>query len=93
MVFLDSQTVKLKKGAPWTAAEKATAQGAIDTAPAITLQLAAQRAVDSFPIEYRALVLALVDQINVLRSKLVPPLPDITPAQAITAIRAKAGSL
>lgn len=32
MVFLDPHTVQLKKTAPWTAAERSTAQGLIDAA-------------------------------------------------------------
>lgn len=56
-------------------------------------QRSAQSIIDSYPIEIKALILALIDQINVLRSKLSPPLVDITPAQAITAIRNKAGTL
>lgn len=82
-----------KKATDWTPADTANAQNILDTVAPLTPQLVAQRNVDTFPIEYKALVLALVDQINVLRSKLTPPLPDITPAQAIAAIRQKAGTL
>ena len=83
-----------KKAANWTPAEIAAVQTILDTTPAVTPQLAAQRAIDSFPIEYRALVLALIDQLNVIRNLLVPPkTPDITPTQAIAAIRTKAGTL
>src|SRR5262245_45575372 len=71
-----------KKGSAWTSADTAAAQAAIDAAPALTPELAAQRAIDAFPIEYRALVLALVDQINVIRAALPTPLPAVTPAQA-----------
>jgi hypothetical protein len=92
-VQVDAQTFRLKKTAPWTPAEQATAQGLIDSAAVLTPQLAAQRAVDGFPIEYRALVLALIDQLNVIRAALPTPLAAITPQQALAAIRAKAGGL
>jgi hypothetical protein len=62
-------------------------------APTATPQLAAQRQIADWPIEYKALVLALIDALNVVRSKLPTPLPAITPTQAIQAIRDKAGTL
>jgi len=82
-----------KKAADWTPGDIAATQNALDTTPVLTPQLAAQRAVDAFPIEYRALVLALIDQLNVIRANLPTPLGAITPAQAIAAIRAKAATL
>jgi len=83
----------LKKGSAWTAPQIAAAQTVIDTAPAATAQLVAQTTIDQMPIATKAIVLALIDQLNVVRSKLIPALPDITPAQAIAAVRAKAGTL
>lgn len=83
----------VKKAKPWTAPDVSAVQSAIDTAPTLTAQIAAQRTVDAWPIEYKALVLALIDALNVVRSKLPTPLPAITPAQAIQAIRDKAGAL
>ena len=57
----------------------------------------AQRQVDAFPNALQAVVLALIDQLNVIRGDLrglgVTGRPDITPAQALAAIRAKAGTL
>jgi hypothetical protein len=91
--IVDAQHYRLKKAAVWAPAEITAAQNAIDGAAALTPQLAAQRAVDSFPIEYKALVLALIDEINILRAALPTPLAARTPAQAITAIRNKAGTL
>jgi hypothetical protein len=83
-----------KKATLWTSSDLAAVQTALDTTPALTPQLAAQRLIDIFPIEYKALVLALIDQLNVIRNLLVPvKTPDITPAQAIAAIRTKAGTL
>lgn len=93
VLMVDAQHYRLKKGAAWTPAEITAAQTAIDGAAALTPQLAAQRAVDSFPIEYRALILALIDEINIIRAALPAPLPARTPAQALTAIRNKAATL
>lgn len=92
----------LKKNTAWTAPQIATAQNVLDTAPVSTPQLIAQAAIDRWPIEFLALVDALIDEINVLRaeinvlrSKVTPPLtPDLPPrtrAGAVAAIRAKAG--
>jgi hypothetical protein len=53
----------------------------------------AQGEIDAIPIVTKAIVLALVDQLNVIRAALPTPLAPITPAQAIAAIRAKAGTL
>jgi len=86
-------TYRLKKATAWTAPQIAAAQTVLDTAPASSPQLSAQAAVDGWPLELKALALALIDQLNVLRAALPVPLPPITPAQAIAAIRAKAGTL
>jgi hypothetical protein len=56
-------------------------------------QLGAQLDVDAFPVATKAIVLALIDQLNVIRAGLPTPLGAITPAQAIAAIRTKAGLL
>jgi hypothetical protein len=67
---------------------------AIDAAAQATQdQLDAQAFVDTLPIWAKALALALVDQLNVIRAALPAPLGPITVAQAIAAIRAKAGTL
>lgn len=87
------QTFKLKKSTTWTPPQIAGAQNAIDSAPALTPQRQAQNEIDAWPITQKAFALALIDQLNVIRSKLSPPLPDITSAQALAAIRAKAGTL
>lgn len=72
------------------------------TAPELAADVAARTAaaqqdaqlqVDGIPIALKAIVLALIDQLNVLRAGLPAPLPPITPAQALAAIRAKAGTL
>jgi hypothetical protein len=85
---------RVKKATAWTAPQIAAAQNALDTASASTPQLTAQAAVDALSLVDKARDLALIDQLNVIRNLLSPPkTPDITPAQAIAAIRAKAGTL
>lgn len=88
-----TRQIAVKKNSAWTQPQITSAQNVIDTAPAVTPQTVAQAEIDAWPIAQRALVLALIDQLNVIRSKLSPPLPDITPAQALAAVRAKAGTL
>jgi hypothetical protein len=82
-----------KKSTAWSAAQISAAQNALDTAPALTPRLAAQYEIDNWPIMYRALVLALIDALNTLRTHPAIGLPAITPQQAITSIRNKAGTL
>ena len=93
LTCLDGTTAIGKKATDWTPQQIAAAQTILDTAAAVTPQVLAQREVDRFPLAYKALVLALIDQINVIRAALVPPKVAITPAQAIAAIRDKAGTL
>lgn len=88
-----SATYLLKKATPWSVPQIAAAQTAIDSAPASTPALTTQAVIDALPILEKAIVLALIDQLNVIRASLPSPLPAITPAQAITAIRSKAGTL
>lgn len=90
----DQQHYTLKKATAWQPADIAAAQSTLDTFAAATPELSAQHDVDALPIWAKALALALIDQLNVIRGKLAPPLtPDISAAQAIAAIRAKAGTL
>jgi len=101
---LSPQAYRLKKATPWAAGDISAAQNAIDTTAAITPQRQAQNEIDAWPISLKALVLALIDEINVLRTEintlraavsppLTPPLAARTPGQALTAIRNKAGTL
>lgn len=83
----------LKKATAWTGPQITAAQNVLDTAPAASPQLTAQAEIDGWPIAQRALLLALIDQLNVIRSKLTPALPAITPAQALQAARDKAATL
>lgn len=89
----DGSSYRLKKNSAWTPAQTASAQNAIDTTSALTPQTAAQNIIDNMPIFEKAIILALIDQLNVIRSKLSPPLSAITTQQALDAVRAKAGTL
>lgn len=93
LAFIGDGTWRGKKAAPWSAADISAAQNVLDTTAVLTPQLAAQRAIDSFPIEYKALVLSLIDAINVLRTHPAIGLAAVTPAQALASIRQKAGTL
>lgn len=84
---------KVKKATDWTAAQITSAQTFLDTCPEVTPQSLAQHEIDGWPISVKALVLTLIDQLNLIRSSLPVPLPAITPAQALSAIRTKAGTL
>lgn len=89
----DGATVYAKKATDWSASDIAAAQQAIAAAPTVTPQLSAQRAIDVYPIELKALLLALIDQINVIRAALPSAKAAITPAQALQAVRDKAATL
>lgn len=82
-----------KKATTWSQAHIDAAQNIVDTTAALTPQQIAQREIDAWPIMYRALVLALLDEINILRTHAAIGLAARTPAQAITAIRNKAATL
>lgn len=79
--------------ASFSGVNMASVNAAVAAAPASTPQLDAQAAIDALPILEKAIVLAIIDQLNVIRAALATPLPAITPAQAISAVRAKAGTL
>lgn len=83
----------VKKETVWTAPQITQAQNVIDTAPAATPQLSAQAAVDAYPIELRALLLTLLDEINRLRTQPTTVFGTITVQQALDAVRNKAGTL
>jgi hypothetical protein len=81
----------IRKATAWTAPQIATAQNVLDTSPASSPQLTAQDEIDHWPISVKALVFALIDQLNVLGQRVTPPVPAITPTAALAAIKAKAG--
>lgn len=87
----DGLSADIDKATTWTAQQVTQVQTVIDTAPRDTPQVEAQYQADTISVFDKALVLALIDQFNVLRA--LHSLPAITPAQAIAAIRTKAGTL
>lgn len=86
-----SGTWDFNKSTPWLAGQITAAQNVLDTCPFVTGQSLAQAEIDRWPIALRALVLTLIDQLNVLRA--FHSLPAVTPAQALAAVRTKAGTL
>jgi len=88
-----NKTYTIGKDTIWTTPQNTAVLSAIENAPIASFELTAQDHIDTWPVELRALVLALIDQINVIRGALVPPKTAITSAQAIQAIRDKAGTL
>ncbi len=85
--------IRVKTTGALSGGQIAAMQAALDTCPALTARSQAQSTIDAWPIEYRALLLALLDQLNTIRAALPTPLAPITPAQALAAVRAKAGTL
>jgi hypothetical protein len=81
------------KSTAWTAPQITAAQTALDTSVATSPELTAQSQIDQMSDFNQAIVLLILDQLNLIRSKLPVPLIAITPAQAIAAIRAKAATL
>ena len=53
----------------------------------------AQAVIDHLSLVEKAIVLALIDALNVVRAGLPSPLPPVTVPQALAAIRTKAGQL
>ena len=90
---LSTAAYVVKKATAWTAPQVTATQTVIDSSAASSPQLTAQAEIDTWPLSLKALVLALIDQLNVIRAALPTPLPPITPAQALTAVRTKAGTL
>lgn len=88
-----SITVLVDKPTAWSAADITGVQAAITAAPVASKPRAQQNDIDAMPIALEAVVLALIDQLNVIRAALPTPLPAITRQQALTAIRNKAGQL
>lgn len=85
--------VKVGKTTDWLAGEITAVQAAIEASPDGSTLQTNQAGIDSLSIIQRAIILALIDQLNVIRSKLPIPLGAITPAQALAAIRTKIGTL
>lgn len=83
--------VAVEKQTTWLAGEITTVQTAVTAAVDSTPQTEAQSRIDDMPIFQKAIVLTLLDQINVLRA--AAAMSTVTPAQALAAVRAKAATL
>lgn len=89
----DSATLiyKLKKNTAWLAAHITAAQNEIDNAPDASNQLDASGLINHLSIAQQATVLAIIDEINILRN--LHGLAPRTPQQAFQAIKDKALTL
>ena len=72
---------------PWTEGQITLAQTVLDTAPDASNQRTVEHRIDAYPPEILAMLLVLLDQINVLRAR--AGLTQVTPAQALQAIKDK----
>jgi hypothetical protein len=89
--LVGTKDYRLKKASEWSGADTIAASTIISNSPAITEQLQAQVEIDDLPVLLKAIVLTLIDELNILRT--AAGLQPRTTQQAITAIRAKAGTL
>lgn len=89
----DVLSVVVEKPRAWAAGEVTAVQNAVTAATVTSARTEAQAVIDAMPILEKAIVLALIDQLNTIRAALPTPLGPITPAQALAAVRTKAGSL
>jgi hypothetical protein len=67
----DLLSATFDKDTDWTAPQISATENVINAAPADTLQLRAQFEVDNWPIVTKAIVLALIDELNLLREWIV----------------------
>jgi hypothetical protein len=77
----------LKKNTPWSSGERTTALAILRAAPDASPRLHAQAELDQLRLVFRAVVLTLLDEINLLRQR--AGLSARTPQQAWQAIRDK----
>lgn len=90
-VSLINEVYRVKKNTAWTQQQINAAQNAINNCLPISPRLTAKNTINSWPIEMRALLYTMLDQINVLRAQ--HSLSQITPAQVLTAVLNKADTL
>lgn len=83
----------VETAAPLDAGTAASIQSALDTGAVYSTARQAQDHIDTWPVEFRALLFALLDQLNTIRAALPVPLGAITMPQALAVVRAKAGTL
>ena len=87
----NAYVLKKSSDTAWTTPQIQAVQQILDAAPDFTETTGAESRIDAYPLEIRALLLVILDQINVLRTR--AGLTAVTPAQAIQAIKDKLGSL
>ena len=83
----ESGIIKFKKSSAWLPSETTLIDSIIASAQVKTDRSEAIFAVDNYPHEFRALLLAVIDELNMIRSFL--GLPQITVQQVINKIKAK----
>lgn len=88
-----SYNISVDKATNWTSPQITAVQNAINGVADVTTILMDQAYIDKMPKVEKAIILSLLDQINLIRSKLVPPLGAITPAQVVAAVRVKVGEI
>jgi hypothetical protein len=89
-------TIAIDKPTAWAAGEITSVQTAVTAAVAASPALAQQAAIDALPVVLKAILLATIDQLNVLRADVTTlgiSRAPISGAAAIAAVRAKAGTL
>jgi hypothetical protein len=86
-------TIVVDKPTAWQAGEITAVQTAVNAAADRTAQTDAQNQIDQMPIFEKAILLTLLDEINVIRTTAALGLAARTPGQAITAVRNKAATL
>lgn len=86
-------TIVVDKPTAWQASEITAVQSAVNAAADATPQTDAQNQIDAFPIKDRAVISALIKEINILRAAVVPALPARTLAQALTAVKNEAATV
>lgn len=91
VALISLTTYRVKKNTTWTTNQINAAQSAINASPTITERLTAKNVINNWPIEMRALLYVMLDQINLLRAQ--HSLSSITPAQVLTAVLNKADTL
>jgi hypothetical protein len=88
----DGANVAIEQGS-FTGVVTASVQSAVTAAPLRTVLTDVDHYIDAMSFSERANYLTILDQVNTIRAALPVPLVAITPAQYITAVKAKAAAL
>jgi hypothetical protein len=90
---VDATHYDADKDSPWSPADITACQTALDVCPAQTAQSLVKAYLDNQTLVDKAIDLTILDQVNLIRSKLPVPLVAVTPLQFINAVKAKVDSL